>query len=145
MTNRVLLLTTELALPEYSGATDEERRTSLNVEDIELVGSIQSKSIAAKLELVNKWVLMNNLDGQEAYYDTAYHTVLVINTFDSFDMNDTDQALVYTRLVNALVTDSVLTQTQVDEITATGYSLISRSTEIGVSNPQLWEIEEART
>ena len=144
MTNRITELTTELALPAYLAMTDQQRLDSLHVEDITVTGSIQSITIAAKLELENKWVLMNDLDGTEPYYDTAYHTVLVINTFDSFDMNNTDQALVYTRLINALVTDNVLTQAQVDEITETQYTYISRDTEIGVSNSTLWEVEQAR-
>ena len=145
MTNRIAELTTELALPEYSAMSDQERLDSLHVEDITVTGSIQSITIAAKLELENKWALMNDLDGSEPYYDTAFHTTLLISTFDDFDMNIADQALVYTRLIDALVSDNVLTQAQVDEITATGYSLISRDTEIGVPNSTLGEITAARS
>ena len=145
MTNRITELTTELSLPAYSAMTDQQRLDSLHVEDITVTGSIQSITIAAKLELENKWALMNDLDGSEPYYDTAFHTTLLIKTFDSFDMTIDDQALVYTRLINALVTDNILTQAQVDEITATQYTYISRDTEIGVSNSTLWEVEQART
>ena len=145
MTNRIVELATELALPEYALLSDQERLDSLHVKDIEVVGSIQSKTIAAKLELENKWALMNDLDGAEPYYDTAFHTVLLINTFDAFDMSNADQNLVYTRMVNALVTDSVLTQPQVDEITATGYSMTSRDAVIGVPNSTIGEITAART
>jgi len=143
--NRVETLRVELQLPEYTALDDSARLASLHVEDITLAGSINSLTIAAKLELENKWASMNDLEGTEPYYDTAFHTTLVINTFESFDMNDTDQNLVYTRLVNALVNNNILTQEQVDEITATGYSLISRDTEIGVSDSSLWEVEQART
>ena len=128
----------------YSSMNDQARHDKLVLEDIVSTGSIQSITIAAKLELENKWVSMNDLDGTEAYYDTAYHTVLTIDTFDTFDMNIPDQALVYTRLVDALVNNNILTQAQVDEITATGYSMISRDTVIGVDNVSLWEVTEAR-
>jgi len=145
MANRHTILVDELALPLYSAMTDQQRLDSLHVEDIEQQGSIQSITIAAKLELENKWALMNDLDGTENYYDDAYHAVLVINTFDSFDMSIADHVTVYTRLVNALVSNNILTQAQVDEITATGYYMISRDREIGAPNSTIGQIAEART
>ena len=145
MANRHTILVDELALPMYSAMTDQERLDSLHVEDIEQDGTIQSITIAAKLELENKWALMNDLDGTENYYDDAYHAVLVINTFDSFDMSIADQVTVYNRLVDALVVNNILTQEQVEEITATGYYMISRDTQIGVPDSTIGQIAEART
>jgi len=145
MANRHTILVDELALPMYSDMSDQERLDSLHVEDIEQNGSIQSVTIAAKLELENKWTMMNDLDGTEPYYSTAFHTVLTINTFDSFDMSIADQVTVYNRLVDALVVNNILTQAQVEAITATGYYMISRDTEIGAPDSKIGEIIQART
>ena len=145
MTNRHAILVDELALPEYSSMTDQQRLDSLQLEDIQQEGTIQSIAIAAKLELEGKWALMNDLDGNEPYYDTAFHTTLLINTFEQFDMSIDDQVVVYTNLINALVNNGILTQAQVDEITATGYYNISRDTVIGVPNSTIGEVMQART
>ena len=145
MSNRIALLTDELALIEYASMTDQQRLDALHVEDIQVVGSVQSIAIAAKLEIEGRWVQMNQAEPTDGYYDTAYHVVLAINTFDAFDLTDADQTTVYNNLMNALLANSILSQGDVDDITATAYTYISRDTEIGVSNSTLWEVEQART
>lgn len=148
MTNRFIALQDEFANDPngygYSGMTDQQRYDRLILEDINQAGTIKTITIAAKLELEDAWVLVNNLDGTEPYYDDAYHVVLVLNTFESFDMSIPDHVTVYLKIIALIVNNSVLTQAQADEITATGYYNISRDTEIGVSSVRIGEVEQAR-
>jgi len=150
--NRHLALVEELALPEYSAMTDQQRYDSLKLEDIPVLIPITSQSIMLYFESIDKWNTMNQLSivdqsqtPPEPRNDTAYHTRLVLVTFTEFDMNNPTASQVLNDLLTDLVSQSIITQQDMDNILAMGDSFISRDTEIGVPDVAIGEVEQART
>jgi len=135
----------------YLSMNDQQRYDRLILEDIPILIPIASIATSGYLESINKWNQMNQLSVIDQSQtppvprlDAAFHMTLVLGTFDSFDMNDPVQNTVFTNLMNAMVSNNVLTQAEADDILAFGDSLISRDTEIGVDNVKIGEIEQAR-
>jgi len=135
----------------YLGMTDQQRYDTLVLEDLAIFIPIQSEIIIAQLEYINKWSQMNQLaviDQSKTppvpRNDTAYHSVLVMNSFSSFDMEDVHQNQILTNLMAALVSNNILTQAEADAILANGDSFESRDTQINVPNVTIGEVEDAR-
>ena len=155
MSNRNVDLQTEFTTDPlgygYSGMTDQQRYDKLALEDIAILLPIESVIIKAQLEFINKWNQMNQLaviDQSQTppvpRNDTAFHSVLVIGSFDSFDMDNTQQNQILTNLMVALVSNNILTQAEADAILANGDSFESRDTQINVPNVTIGEVEDAR-
>ena len=150
--NRHLALQDELALPGYAAMSDQERLDSLHLENIEQKTIITSERISQYLETINKWNQMNQLaviDQSETppvpRNNTAYHMVLVLDSFPQFDMANEEAATVLENLLTALVVNGILTQEEADTILAEGTTYISRDDEIGVPDSTIGEVEQART
>jgi len=155
MSNRHIRLKDEFTNdPEgigYSGMTDQQRYDSLVLEDIAIKTAIPSESVKFHLEMINKWAQMGELSVVDQSQtppvprnSTAFHTVLVLNTFEQFDMAVANQAQVFNNLMNALVSNSILTQQEADDILAEGDDFTSRDSVINVANVTIGEIEGAR-
>lgn len=134
------ILKTELALPEYSALTDEERFASLQVADIPAKGSISTHNIQIYFEFIDKlYTIRTHVS------DEAKHVTMVFDQFESFDMSDANQEAVLTNILQDVVTAGVITQTDMDTIIDYGDILIDRLTELGISSTNINDVARART
>lgn len=137
--NKLSILKTELALPAYSAMTDAECLTALTTADIPKKIDISARDIQKYLALQNKLMAL-----EASATDSAKAAVRYLELFDSFSMDDPEVETALTGILDALVTDSLITATDKTNILAMGSKMISRAEEIGVGNVKLGWIEQAR-
>ena len=138
------ILKTELANDPlgrgYAAMTDEERFTSLQLENIPAKGSIATHDIQIYYEFINVLYTIRSHTG-----DAAKHVTMVFDQFDHFDMSNTNQETVLTANLQSIVTAGVISQAQMDVVIDYGDILVNRLTELGIASTTINDVTRART
>lgn len=138
--NKYNKLVQELALPEYTALSDQERYDSLILEDIPSTRVISTHDIQIYFEFIDVLYLIRT-----DVSDAAKHVTMVFDQFSHFDMSDTNQVSVLTAILTDIVTAGVIQQADMDTVIAYGDILISRATELEIGTLVLSDVIGART
>ncbi len=142
--NRILILKNELTNdPEavgYSGMNDQQTTDSLNAKTISTAQDIITRDI-------QKYLSLNGLllQIEDSTANSARNAVKNMQLFSSFTMSEpaVNAALVAT--LDALVTDSLITNADKDNILLLGSKLISRGEQLGLGVVKVGEVMESNT
>jgi len=134
------ILKTELQDISYINLTDTECTNILNAVNVGSKHPISTTKIKQYLMLSNLW-----LELKHSTSDSAETAIDAINSFDEFDVKNSDILAMLTTVLNNLETDITnFTNTNTTEILALGDTTISKAESLGLSVVALGHVETAR-
>lgn len=101
-----------------------------------ILAAFERADIPAKKALetaeIKRYLLLHNLylPILDATNDTCRVAIAALEEFEYFHLNETDVLSMFTNILNALITDGKITQTDKDNLLAMGDTYISRADEL---------------
>ena len=138
------ILKTEIALPTYSGMTDQEIADSLNAATVSTFKKVDYADVASYLMLVEKYLPIKKSSEGLTPKDSAESFMLAMRTFQSFDLKKPGVETAVVNLLDALIVDALLTTSDKAAILSLADDTISRARELDLPVIKTGHIETAR-
>ena len=136
---RLTILEEELKSADYSGMTDQAVTDSINSESITIKISIETSTIKKYLVLVDLWTPLKSSADSSAIF-----TMEVLEIFDTFDTNEQVVEDKLTAMLDALISVSLINESNKTAILSLGVKTISRAAELGIGKARLGEVQSLR-
>ena len=133
-------LKTELADVKYDAMSDQEAADSLNDVSISAYQRVDYADVASYLMVVDKYLAIKT-----STKASAKKFMLAMDTFQTFNLDLPLVATTVTTILDALIADVLIDDTDKAVILSLADTTISRATEIGIGKVKAGHIIDART